>query len=331
MTAAAPPDDLRALSDALRAGRWREVERSCVARLADGVDPTGAVAAVLARARFRLGDPAGCAAAARDAARAGDGPIVRIALAEAALAAGRPGEARALLEDRVDPTALQGAGTDPDALDAAVTLVGVLVAAGEAERGYGLALRIVAALQAAPAADPERLDEAGMALGWSAWACGRIDEARASFSDVHARRVARGAAATLLAEALDGLGTTERSAGDPFAAVALHADALDRWSEALGPTSPAVAGCLHRMAHALHRTGDFAAARDAMGRSVALTAAALGEDHVDTWISRFELARYDIDCGDFADGFARMARARDTVARALGTRHPVVRAMDRYL
>ena len=92
-----------------------------------------------------------------------------------------------------------------------------------------------------------------------------------------------------------------------------------------------VSACRHSLAQALHHTGDFAEARDEMARSLLGTAKSLGRDHVDTWITRFELARYDVDCGDMEDGFARMQAARDEVAKRLGAQHPAVRAMDRWL
>jgi tetratricopeptide (TPR) repeat protein len=325
------PQAPAALASALRLGRWREVIAACEPVVAQGLDADGSYAALLARAYFRLGQPERCAEAAGVAERTGAGPSVALAVAEAHLATGDPSRAlrkiEALLET-LDPA------VDAEARaawrDAAVTASAILRAAGEAERAYGLALRAVA--EADPASDdPVALDEALVALGTAAWACGRGTEALRALERARDLRERRDADPVHRAEVLDALGDCVRAMGDAPAAVALHRAALALWSAAIGPTSANAAACLHRLAHALHRSGDFEAARDAMRESVLHTAEHLGRDHVDTWISRFELARYDIDCGDFTDGFARMARARAQVARRIGSGHPVVRAMDRYL
>ena len=112
------------------------------------------------------------------------------------------------------------------------------------------------------------------------------------------------------AECFDTLGRIKRHLQDPFEAVNQHMKALKIWATNpelyLGPR----AACYHALAQATYRCGDFHTARNQMAQAVLLTKERLGADHVDTWISRFELARYDIDCGDLTNGFTAMEQAR---------------------
>ncbi|MCA9569295.1 MAG: tetratricopeptide repeat protein, partial [Myxococcales bacterium] len=135
----------------------------------------------------------------------------------------------------------------------------------------------------------------------------------------------------LVAEALDAAGSLARRLGDPARAVVLHRRALELWTARLGPTAGPTGGCRYSLAQALHRTGDFLEALAAMQEAFLVTARTLGNDHLDTWITRFELGRMEVDVGELLDGFPRMEAARAEVARRLGDRHPVVRAMDRFL
>lgn len=321
------PVTAAALRDLLRQGGWVRAEAEGSAALAASEDADGELGAVVARARFRLGLPDPCAAAARAALRrAGDAASwrVRLAWAESRLAQGEPGEARALLQALLDEV-----HDDPEAThDLRLALSVTLRAQGEASRGYALACTTLAAAEVAE--DALATEEALAVVGHTAWAADRPREAEEAFSRLHTLRAARVAPPALLAEAHDGLGHVLRRR-EPFEAVTHHRAALRAWEEATGPDSGPVSHCLHQLAQAEHHTGDFQAARDTMARALLTTAATLGHDHIDTWITRFEMARYDVDCGEMEDGFVRMERARAEVARRLGPQHPVVRAMDRYL
>lgn len=318
--------ELIQLVEQLRDGEWQAV--AAAGDVPDALDPTGRLAALSARALCRLGYPDRCLVQAERAQRRGRGRLITLASAEARLAVGEPGPARAMLEPLIDRPGAAEQPSDPSPAELTAALCDLLRASGEVERAYGLALK----LRAETTPDEPRADEeAWMALGWAAWACGRGTEATEAFERVLLSRQKRQAHPVLRAQALDGLGVCARVLGDPFEAVSLHERALALWTQALGESSPAVASCRHRLAHAYHRRGDFELARDHMAEAMLATAMHFGRDHIDTWISRFELARYDIDCGDFTDGFARMARAREEVARRLGASHPVVRSMDRYL
>jgi hypothetical protein len=85
------------------------------------------------------------------------------------------------------------------------------------------------------------------------------------------------------------------------------------------------------MAQALHRTGDFFGARQEMAEALRVTVRNFGPDHVDSWITRFELGRFEVDTGEVEEGFHRMQEARKVVTGHLGKQHPVVVAMDRWL
>jgi hypothetical protein len=58
---------------------------------------------------------------------------------------------------------------------------------------------------------------------------------------------------------------------------------------------------------------------------------ACGLDHTDTWVTRFELGRMVVDCGDPERGFVQMADAHVVVRARLGAHHPTVQAMAAWL
>lgn len=309
----------------LREGAWVEaVARGRQARQGDDPD-TPRVEALLARLWVRLGQPDEAREAAGRALRSSMASEVLLAVAEAALAGGEPGRARAELARVEAPTGSLLAH------EADLALAMILQATGAPEKGYARATAALARAREQREADPLRVEEALVVVGYTAWASGSLGEARGAFTRALELRTSRSAAPVLLAEVLDGLGITARHDQAPFEAVELHERALEQWVAGTGEQSGPVSACRHRLAQALHRTGDFLAARDEMARALLATGATLGRDHVDTWITRFELARYEVDCGRPEHGLPRMAEARAEVADRLGDTHPVVRAMDRYL
>ncbi len=133
------------------------------------------------------------------------------------------------------------------------------------------------------------------------------------------------------AEALDTAGALARKEHEPLAAIPMHRRARSIYERTVGPDSPLTAGCRYSLAHALHRAGDFHGALIEMQAAFLGTVRAFGPDHLDAWITRFELGRLEVDAGEMIDGFPRMAAAREEVAKRLGAQHPVVRAMDAHL
>lgn len=316
-------DQVQQLHTLLREGAW--VELVAIARAARAIPDvqTPHVEALLARAWVRLGQPDEAAEAAASARRASSSDDVILASAETQLAGGDPGLGRAELE-------AIGATGGQLRHECDLTLAMLLRATGEVEQAYAKATAVLARAHA-QSEDPLRVEEALIVVGHTAWPTGAVDAARGAFERALLRRKGREAAPVLLAEALDGLGVCARHDNAPFEAVKLHEQALEQWVAGAGEDSGPVSACRHHLAQALHRTGDFLAARDEMARALLATGATLGKDHVDTWITRFELARYELDCGDPERGLPRMAQARSEVARRLGKDHPVVLAMDRFL
>lgn len=314
-----------ALAAQLRQGLWRKTADQARAARAEPSPGLAEIEAVLARAYVRLGQPEEALEAATSASRGIHSHWVSLALAEAELAAGEPGAARARLTELRSQIADQPPLRDQVDL----ALATVLRASGEAEQGYGIAVAVLA--RAEDADDDVLTEEALIVVGHTGWASNLVLEAEGAFERALELRTARDAAPTLRAEALDGLGLCARHRGRPFDAVAHHRNARALWVEATGEDSGPVSACAHRLAQALHRTGDFEAARNEMSRALLATGATLGRDHVDTWITRFELARYEVDCGDPEHGLPRMLNARDEVAARLGRSHPVVLAMGRFL
>ena len=136
-----------------------------------------------------------------------------------------------------------------------------------------------------------------------------------------------GADPALRATVMHTLAEAEHRAGQ-------HAGARSRWlrvielrTRVLGPDHPAGT---HGLAQALRRAGDFTGARDALRQALRISERAQGKEHPDTWITRFELARMEVDCGDF-DGFARMEEASARLCALLGADHPTVLATRRWL
>ena len=169
------------------------------------------------------------------------------------------------------------------------------------------------------------------ALGECVHSLGRVDEARTAWQralDIRTGQDPRHLEAAVL---LDALGRAARQAREPTEAIHLHERALVIWSTRLGEHAGPVGACCHALAQAHHRTGDFAGALHHIQRAARITERTLGTDHVDTWITRFELARFRVDCGHWLDGTREMEQARDEVASRLGRHHPVVTAMDRFL
>ncbi|MFK7930579.1 MAG: tetratricopeptide repeat protein [Myxococcota bacterium] len=318
------PPPWQAVAEQLRQGHWLEALSEARTLRSSPSDDLAWIEAVLARAYVRMGCPAEALEAATSAARAQTGSLITLALAESELASGEPGAARSKLQ-----ALLEEVLSNDVKHEATLSLCTVLRASGEAEVGYGLAC---GALDRADVRNDElAAEEALIVVGHTAWASGLVLEAQGAFERALEERNERDAPPTLRAEALDGLGLCARHRTRPFDAVQHHRDALKLWIEGTGEKSGPVSACSHRLAQALHRTGDFEAAREEMSRSLLATGQTLGRDHVDTWITRFELARYEMDCGDPEHGLPRMVNARDEVARRLGRTHPVVVAMDRFL
>lgn len=316
---------VQALHDRLREGAWVDVVAEARAMRAAVDAQTPQVEAVLARAWVRLGQPPDALEAARSAWLHSDLVEVGLALGEALLASGDPGGARA----RLDQARERCEDGSPLAAEVDRARAMVLQASGEPELGLGLATRLLVEAEAGD--DALSVEECLIVVGHTAWASGRLDTARGAFERALTLRLGRTCEPTLVAEALDGLGVCARHDNAPFESVELHRRALEQWVAGTGEESGPVSACRHRLAQALHRTGDFLAAREEMRRALLATGATLGRDHVDTWITRFELARYEVDCGRPEHGLPRMAEAREEVARRLGDTHPVVRTMDRYL
>ena len=315
----------RELHGLLREGEWVDLAAAARLERAEITPDTPHIEALLARAWVRLGQPDDANEAAESARRRSTDPDVDLAFGEARLAAGQPGEARLVLQ-RARKNCPDGSVLAHE-VDLAHAMV--LQAVGGPELGYSLSVRCLE--HARIQGDPIAIEEALVTVGHTAWACGRNDEATDAFERAHARREARGATPVLRAEVLDGLGVCARHDNRPFDAVKHHTEALELWVAGTGEDSGPVSACRHRLAQALHRTGDFLAARNEMALALLATGKTLGKDHVDTWITRFELARYDVDCGQPEVGFPRMTAARAEVARRLGDTHPVVQAMDRFL
>jgi len=301
-----------------RQGEWR------LAKAAAEATPGWESDLLLTHLAFRTGDPR-AATKFGEAARQRAHPRSEAAFGESLLANGEPFLAK---------EALRHALAECDAVDAGpigTTLALALRASGAPEAGFAAATRAAAAAEVHHSLPSPEYAEALLAAGACEHAMGHGQKALELLEQ--ARDISQGIQTNhpLIAAALDALGATQRAQNRPFVAVKLHREAIRRWTQALGEHAGVIASSRQSLAQALHRTGDFMAARDEMALSAIQTARCFGADHLDTWVARFELARFELDCGEVEVGLKGMVEAEGEVRRRLGRDHPVVAAMKRWL
>lgn len=310
-----------------REGRY-DLGLACLAELPED----GAVRAERARLLVRLGRAAEARREAEAAVSTAGSQRLEalLALTEAAVAGGDTGAARAAVEEAV-PLAREEHGEV--SLATALALVAratSLHTAGDAAGALAPATRALAILEQI-GADATFRAEAQHALAEAWHRAGEHGSALEAWKEALAlRRAHLEADHPEIADALNGLGLTLRRLGRLREAIAAHSEALALHRARLGPWHPGVAAGLHGLAQALHRTGDFQGARERLREALEVSERVLGADHPDGWVTRFELGRISVDCGDF-DGFARMEEARERLRAVLGAGHPTVAAMNRWL
>lgn len=295
----------------------------------------GALYALLSRTWLRLGCPEKAMKAAEEAASRSEHWEVTLALGEALIGMGQPRAAQALLVDGMRRARGQARppAEDPDTeaeVALAVALAEAYRASGDAEAGLDMARRAARHAEKRFGLPALQTAEALFAQGSCLRGAGKADEARDVLRRALDIRRAHVPESTDVAATLDALGAVERVRRKPFEAVKLHREALTLWINRLGEEASPVGACRHMLAQALHRTGDFLAAREEMRQAAEITRNTLGEDHVDTWITAFELGRFEMDCGEL-DGLRQMEKAKEAVEQRLGKSHPVVRAMASWL
>ena len=287
---------------------------------------------LFARVCARLGEPAHALTAAQQAADVDGHWEVALSLGEAWLAQGQPMRARAVLADALARSRdASGEGPADSEIWLGTTLAEAFRAAGDPEGGLGAASRARAFAERAYGGTSLEIAETLYVMGMCEHASGRSDRARSTLSRALALRRAHDPTHPDVATTLDVLGNVARGLQKPVEAVRLHREALAIWSQRLGAEAAPIGACRQGLAQALHRTGDFAGARIEMAEAFRITRQAFGPDHVDTWIARFELGRFELDCGLVEEGLHAMTQAHGRVAESLGAEHPVVRAMRRWL
>lgn len=309
--------------------------------------------ALLSRALCRVGEPREAARAAAESRRFAEQAPPRglgaweIALAqgEALLAQGQPFAARAMFTEALDGLRSRNpsfAAVDEPLEDVlrAVALAEVWLgvalaeacrAAGHAEEGMAAATRALVHAERKFGRESVEAADALLALGGCRHAAGLEDAARTDLLRCLKIRRGKQEGHPDLAATLDLLGTVERNLGRPVDAVKRHREALALWIARCGEHSGPVGSCRHSLAQALHRTGDFEGARTEMADALLITTRAFGGDHVDAHIARFELGRFEMDCGLVEEGLGRMEAARKATIAVLGVGHPVIKSMNRWL
>jgi tetratricopeptide (TPR) repeat protein len=309
----------------------------------------GELYSLLARSHVRLGQPREALKTAEKASRLSTHWEAILSMGEALVAEGEPFRARAVLAEALEH-ARDGrytwpltATSAPEAAHAAVSAIAVaelelLVAlsdacraSGDPEEGLAFATRALGTAQATFGTASVEAAEAFHALGLCQHAAGQSARAIKSLKRAISLHRAHTPNHIDIAAALDALGAVARAQNHPFDAVKHHREALDIWRKCCGPRSGPEGACRQALAQALHRTGDFQGARAEMEEAFVITARTFGREHVDTFIARFELGRFELDCGQVEEGLKAMADARERVAEKLGSDHPTVKAMDRWL
>ncbi len=310
--------------------------------------------ALLSRALCRVGEPREAARAATEARRIAEQRPeatvsgsweVALAHGEALLAQGQPFAARAVFTEAIEGLRSRQRGLvavdEPlqDVLRAAaeaevwlgVALAEACRASGHAEEGMAAATRALVHAERTFGRESVEAADALLALGGCRHAAGLEDAARTDLMRCLKIRRGKQEGHPDLAATLDLLGTVERNLGRPADAVKRHREALALWIARCGEHSGPVGSCRHSLAQALHRTGDFEGARTEMTDALLITTRAFGADHVDAHIARFELGRFEMDCGLIEEGLGRMEAARKATIAVLGVDHPVIKSMNRWL
>ncbi len=296
----------------------------------------GMLFGLLARVYTQLGRPSDAIEAAEKASERTDHWEVRLALGEAMLAIGEPVGARAVLSEAFKRQCA-ATGREADVLGEILlgsALADTSRAAGDPTAGLAIAERTVSMARTCTGSQSIETANSLLALGMCLYGCGKVPEAKAALTEALEIRQdpSQPNPETIeVAAILDGLGIVARARTRPFVAVKHHTEALRIWVKNLGPDAGPIGACRHSRAQAIHRTGDFRAALKEMEEAVRITALTLGPDHVDTWIARFEYARIDLDVGNIFEGMAGMQKATAKVRKRLGSEHPVVAAMERFL
>jgi tetratricopeptide (TPR) repeat protein len=314
----------------------REAADACLDGASEDAEK-GEIYALLSRAWCRLGDPKKAMEAAERAAALTDHWEANLALAAALVGLGQPVPARSLLSNTLQQARDSGSEARPAAglvraeIEVGTMLAEACRAAGDPETGLGIATRAVAWAERYLGKSAPGTADALYGLGVCLHGAAQYEEAKRALTRALVTRQSHAPDTSDVAVTLDALGAVERNLKKPFKAKELHEKALAIWVKTVGKHASPVGACRHSYAQALHRTGDFVGAREQMSQAAYITAKVLGDDHVDTWITRFELGRFDVDTGEFETGFALMAKARKIVGERLGEHHPVVKAMDRWL
>ncbi|MFT5686595.1 MAG: tetratricopeptide (TPR) repeat protein [Myxococcota bacterium] len=268
--------------------------------------------------------------AAQQAAAEADGISAGLAytvLSESLVAVGLPGESLAAALQAVALT-----GSVPTSHGVA------LVAQASAEHAHGrgpeaiaTATRAIAVLTDAETR-PRDIALGTQALAESCHVARQYGAASEAWSrTLSLRREALKAGHPEIGVTLSGMALTARRLGLFGIAVELHGKAMVIFRACFDSGHPALAACLHGLAQAMHRQGRFVEARDHLAEALHLSEQRQGDDHMHTWITRFELGRMEVDCGDPERGFARMTAARMRLTEQLGAEHPTVRAMAEWL
>jgi tetratricopeptide (TPR) repeat protein len=313
-----------------------DLARQCAVEAADAASSEEERAQALAeeaRNLVRLGLAPRAQVVATLAASLGAAPQAEVvaALAEALLAVGDLAAARTAAETARQ---LAEAAHGPVSIQAALAIDGlavVVAAAGDAPGGLGLVMRALAVLEQAGGAGQDR----ALLLHTLAelhHRAGQYEAALATWEEtLELRTTLLGADHPETLATMSGMALSLSRAGHPEAAVPLFRHVATQVEAQMGRDHPAVAACRHGLAQALHRIGQWPEARDQLTVALAISERCQGADHLDTWITRLELGRLEMDCGQVEEGLARMEAARAAVMERLGPDHPQVRAMNRWL
>ena len=133
------------------------------------------------------------------------------------------------------------------------------------------------------------------------------------------------------ARTLDSWACTERILGQYSQALTKHRTALSIYGTLFDAQHPAIATCLHAIAQIYARLGNHPLAIFFMKQSLENSILRFGKNHVDVWITRFELYRIQYMHQPNATHKQNLFRAQRALQDLLPEHHPTLTSVQRVI
>ncbi|MCA9691127.1 MAG: tetratricopeptide repeat protein [Myxococcales bacterium] len=257
------------------------------------------------------------------------GPHVTIAMmrgkAKILRVAGKPGEARVVLEEALTRLEATPDASDLDRAALLRDLGGVVLDDGHPDQAIALLLRSIDRASAALGEAHPDVGRAQHLLASAYYSAGRYDEALATFErSLAIKEAAFGGEHPSVADTLNNIGATldELSRYEP--ALEVYRRSLAIREAALGERHPDVAASIDNIAYTLLKLGRLDEAEASMQRALAIFREAYGPRHPAVGVSLLGVAGLKTKRGAYAEAVALAEEATSIAREALGEAHPDV-------